>query len=106
MRVVWIILPLLLAFGLAGKRGLAVGLFAALVYGLVGIGCAFNARRMAMWSRTHPVLDSAFIIPFAFLALAYLTNVALVLCGVYCVGLGALSMALSAVFRRRRFRAS
>ncbi len=58
MRATWVVMPFLLAFGMAEKRGIAVGLVAGLIYGGLGLGCALNIRRVMSWSAAHPVLTA------------------------------------------------
>ncbi len=73
-------LAILLPLALWDKRGIIVGVLAFIVYGGVFLVAAFDHRRTTAWSRRHFGLDSALIVPLAFLALAYLTDLALVVC--------------------------
>jgi hypothetical protein len=84
---VWMRLLYVPAFGLAAlgigeRRGWIVGAIAAIVYGGLGLACALAPRGLMRWSRAHPVLDNAFLGPFLFLALAYLTHLSVWWCAV------------------------
>ena len=83
----WMRLLYVPAFGLAAlfigeRRGWVVGVIAAIVYGGIGLAGALAPRGLMRWSRAHPVLDNAFLGPFLFLALAYLTHVSVWWCAI------------------------
>jgi hypothetical protein len=83
----WMRLLYVPAFGLAAlfigeRRGWVVGVIAAIVYGGIGLAGALAPGGLMRWSRAHPVLDNAFLGPFLFLALAYLTHVSVWWCAI------------------------
>lgn len=90
------------AAALGVRRGVAVGIIAAVVYGSIALSTAAAWQRTAAWSKRHPLLDSLLIVPLLFLAVAYLTNLSIGLCVVIAALAGALLVGLSAVLRRRR----
>jgi hypothetical protein len=83
----WMRLLYVPAFGLAAlfigdRRGWVVGVIAAIVYGGIGLAGALAPGGLMRWSGAHPVLDNAFLGPFLFLALAYLTHVSVWWCAI------------------------
>jgi hypothetical protein len=66
---------------------------------VAGVVAAFDHRRTTAWSRRHVGRDAAFVVPLMFLALAYLTDLALVVCLVIAFVAGAV---LVPVALRRR----
>ncbi|MDQ2956230.1 MAG: hypothetical protein M3Y42_04620 [Actinomycetota bacterium] len=83
----------LVAFGVAGKRGWVVGAIAAVVYGGLGLAMALAPGGVVAWSRRHPRMDGSVFGPLLFLALAYLTSIAIWICaavGVVGIGFGVL----------------
>lgn len=73
-------LAVLLSLGLWDKRGAAVGIAALVVYGVIFLLVAFDHSGVMAWSRRHAVLDALTMVPLTFLALAYLTELALGAC--------------------------
>jgi hypothetical protein len=105
----WMRLLYVPAFGLAAlfigeRRGWVVGVIAAIVYGGIGLAGALAPGGLMRWSRAHPVLDNAFLGPFLFLALAYLTHVSVWWCAIAGVlgGIGGIALGTA----RRRTLAS
>lgn len=68
------------AAALGVRRGVAVGIIAAVVYGSGALACAAAWQRTVAWSKQHPLLDSLLIVPLLFLAVAYLTDLPIGLC--------------------------
>ena len=66
--------------GLFAKRGVAVGVVAVAVYGLLSFSYLLAWERVRDWSKRHPLLDSLAIVPMLFLALAYCTRLSTVIC--------------------------
>ncbi len=69
------------------------------VYGGVFAVVVFNHDASLKWSKTHPILDSVLLAPSVFLALAYLTDLALLSCAL--LGLAAWLLLVPFVLRRR-----
>lgn len=93
VRVIAPIALAFVAFGLAAKRGVLVGVVAAVVYGLLTIPVAVSPQTIISWSRQHPVLDGSVLGPLVFLMLAYITSWPLWVCvtvGLACVVVGAM----------------
>lgn len=98
-KVVAVVMAVALPLALWDKRGALVGVLAFLVYGGVFLTAAFNHGASLAWSRRHVALDGAFIVPIAFLALAYLTTLSLWLCALIALAAGAVLVSV-AVWRR------
>jgi hypothetical protein len=80
-KVVSVLLALMVPVAIGAKRGWVIGVAAAVVYGAMLLGGSLAwQKRVTSWSARHPVLDSAFIAPLMFFALAYITNLSLALC--------------------------
>ncbi len=92
------------AAGLSLKRGAAVGIIAAVVYGSIALANLVAWQRTRAWSKQHPVLDSLLIVPLLFLAIAYLTDLSIGGCVAATALAGALLAGPPAV--RRRWRSS
>ena len=92
------------AAGLGLERGLAVGIIAAVVYGSIALATFVAWQRTTAWSLQHPVLDSLFIVPLVFLAVAYLSDLSTGGCVAATAVAGALLAGPTAV--RRRWRSS
>ena len=87
------------------KRGAAVAVIAAFSYGILFGLAVLTPRPWAEWSRRHVVLDALIVVPLMFVALAYITNMSLVLCVVVALGTAAVTVPL-AVRRRGAHRTS
>jgi hypothetical protein len=94
------------AAGLFAKRGAVVGVIAVVVYGLLSFSCLLAWERVRDWSRRHPLLDSLIIVPLLFLALAYVTRLSTVICGLIALIAGPLLAAPAFARRRARQRNS
>lgn len=90
------------AAGVATKRGAAVGLLAAVVYGSIAMVTLLAWQRTVAWSKRHPVLDSLGIVPLLFLFIAAITNLSIGACVLIALPTGLFLVALSALLRRRR----
>jgi hypothetical protein len=95
----------LVALGLAVRRGWAVGLLAALVYGAMALLMALAPSSVGSWSRRHPIVDGAMFGPLVLLALAYLTRWPFWLCATVGV-IGAVIGGLRGLQRGWRLRDS
>lgn len=101
VRLVWgVFLTCLITASMASTRGVAVALFAAVVYGGLFVAGGVSADRTRAWSRRHPWLDGAILAPLLFLALADCTHLALLACAL--VGLGAYAISVPLILVRRR----
>jgi hypothetical protein len=81
----WLRLLFVPTFGLAAvlvgeRRGWAVGVLAAVVYGGIGLLAALAPGGLVRWSKAHPKLDNAFLGPLLFFALAYVTHISIWWC--------------------------
>lgn len=100
-RVASVVVLVPTVIGAASRRGPAIGIVAALVYGAIMLGTAFAPDRVSAWSRRHLVLDGSVLGPLAFLATAYFASWSLWVC--LLVGLaGALIGALMGQRRQRQ----
>ncbi|MGI9018951.1 MAG: hypothetical protein ACR2HR_17925 [Euzebya sp.] len=79
-KFAFVVLAVLLPLGLADRRGWAVGVIAAIVYGGLGIAFTFYRVPLLRFSADHRLLDAAFVGPLLFLAVAYLTPLSILLC--------------------------
>lgn len=105
-QVLAVVLAILLPVALWDKRGAAVGIVALFVYGGVSLLAAFKHDDVLAWSRRHPALDSLMIVPLAFLALAYLTDLGLGLCAAISVAAGLMLVSVAGWRRRARRRSA
>lgn len=100
-KVAAVVLAILLPVALWDKRGAIVGVIALVVYGGVLLIATFNHSRTMTWSRRHVALDAALIVPLVFLALAYLTDLALATCVALALASGVVLVPV-ALWRRDR----
>ena len=98
------ILVVLLAFGLASKRGAAVGVAAGVVYALLFVPMLLSSSAVIGWSRRHPGLDGAILGPLVFLCLAYITSWPLWVCLV--IGVAGTLLGATMGMRRGRLRST
>jgi hypothetical protein len=91
-------MPLLLG----AKRGWAVGVVGAVVYGVLAFANVVARDRLVAWSSLHPSLDAAFFGPLLFLALAFLTNLPTETCVAIALLGGVTVVGLNGFFRARR----
>jgi hypothetical protein len=101
-KVALAVLALGLPVAIAAKRGWLIGVVAAAVYGGMAFACILRWDRVQAWSLRHPLVDSAFIVPVLFLALAYITSLSTALCIVISILAGACLVGLGPVTRARR----
>ncbi len=91
-----------IAASVVSARGsTALSVAASLSYGALILTTALRYDRLVAWSRRHRVLDSLFVIPAIFFALALLTRVALGWCTLIAVASWVL---LAPLAPRRRTR--
>ncbi|MEU4231365.1 hypothetical protein AB0F17_44320 [Nonomuraea sp. NPDC026600] len=91
-----------ITLGMIEKRGVVIGIIAALTYGTLAIVGWIPPHRLMRWSRQHPVLDELFFAPLLFGGLAYLTPLSLVMCLVITAMGTALLLGLTGWIRRTR----
>jgi MFS superfamily sulfate permease-like transporter len=103
-RLIGCLALIAVAAGLVAKRGVVVGVVAAVVYGLIGLSQLLAWERMTDWSKRHPLLDSLIIVPLLFLAVAYFTKLSVAICVLIALLAGLLLVALGLVRRRARQR--
>jgi hypothetical protein len=101
-RVLLVALAVGLPIALWDRRGAAIGVLAFAVYGPLFLLGAFAPNRVAAPSRRHVALDAAIGIPLCFLAVAYVTDLALWACALIGVAIGALLIAVAVIRRDRR----
>jgi hypothetical protein len=89
LRVVGVFLAFALPIALWDRRGPALGVFAFVVYLPICLGHALAPDRVRAWSQRHVVLDIALFVPIAFLAIAYLSHLAVWACALIALALGA-----------------
>ncbi|MFI7702407.1 hypothetical protein [Nonomuraea sp. NPDC049480] len=90
-RVVLPAVAVVITLQMAEKRGVAMGVFAALLYGGFASLSWFAPERVMRWSSRHPVLDGLLFAPILFGVLAYLTPLPLWAClGISAAGTAAL----------------
>jgi hypothetical protein len=94
------------AAGLFGKRGVAVGTVAVVVYGSLTLSCLLAWERVRDWSKRHPLLDSLIFVPLLFLTLAYVTRLSTAICVLIALAAGPPVAILAFVGRRARQRNS
>lgn len=97
-----VLLAVGIPFGLASKRGWYVGAVAAIVYGTLAYLSVRHWSEMLRWSAQHPFLDSTFVIPFLFLALAYISTLPIAVCILISIVAGGAVIGLGGVVRSRR----
>lgn len=103
-QVLAVVLAILLPAALWDERGALVGIVAFLVYGGVFLVAAFKHDDLLAWSRRHPALDSLIIVPLAFLALAYLTDLGSGLCAAISAAAGLILVSVAGWRRQARRR--
>ena len=103
-RLIGAVLFIALPAGLWVKRGVAVGLVAAIVYGFIALSTLLAWQQISAWSKRHPLLDGLIVVPLLFLAVAYLTHLSTGVCVLIAVLAGAPLVGLSAARRHRRIR--
>jgi hypothetical protein len=94
-------LAVLVALGMTDKRGVAMGVFAGVVYGLLAAGLLAWDRTVS-WSRRHPFLDSLIGTPVAFVAIAYVTSLSLIASAAIALGVTPLLVGVAYLKRRGR----
>lgn len=95
MQLLQVIAGVFLTFAIWEKRGAVAGIVALVVYGLGFSFAALRYERVVAWSIKHPLIDSAFLAPFVFLACAYITDWPLGICAL--VGVGAWLVLLAVI---------
>ena len=98
------LLPITAAIGFAAKRGVVVGVVAAVVYGALTLSLLLAWERVAAWSKRHPLLDGLIIVPLLFLAVAYCTKLSIAICVVIALVGGLFLVPLTLLRRRARRR--
>jgi hypothetical protein len=81
------------------RRGWPMALFALAVYGYVLLSVSLDYEGTVARSHRCPVADSALVIPLAFIALAYLTDLTLWVCALISLALWVVTLPLA--MRRR-----
>ncbi len=84
------------------KRGIAVGIVAAVVYGHLALLALLRWERMKIWSKHHPVLDSLLVVPLIFLAVAYISKIPTLICLLIAIPGGLLFIGINWARRSRR----
>jgi len=82
-------------------RGPLVGGIALLVFTLLGVS-ALAPRRVQVWWRRHPILDSSMVVPLMFLALAVVLRLSLWVCLVVALLTGSVMVPVATRSRPRR----
>lgn len=84
------------------RRGAVAGLVALVIYGVGSAHTVLRWDKTIAWSKDHPFLDGLLVVPLLFLALAYLTDLGLLLCLAIAACAGVALMPLQHWLRRRR----
>jgi hypothetical protein len=101
-KVVLVFLAVALPVWLGIERGPAVGILAAIVYGLLFLTGVFDHRVLIAVSRRFPYLDLLMFPALAFLALAAISEWPLLVCAAISAGAGLLFAVVITILRRRR----
>jgi hypothetical protein len=99
LRLSILVPGIVITVALFERRGIVVAAVGALVWGALFVSTWRGVQHSVRWSREHPVLDSLLVVPFAFVALAYLTRLGLGWCVLIGAGLWPVALVLG---RRRR----
>jgi hypothetical protein len=86
------------------RRGLAVAVVGALVWGTLLVSIVRGGGHVSAWSRAHPTADSALVVPLTFVGLAYLTRLGLGWCALIGVALWLVVLVLGRWRRRVVYR--
>jgi hypothetical protein len=87
MKLLLVVPAVQVTVELYDRRGFAVAVVGALVWGSIIVSVVRGLGRVSAWSRAHPVADSALVVPLTFVALAYLTRLGLGWCALIAVAL-------------------
>lgn len=101
-KLVLVLMAVVVPLGLAARRGWYVGAVAAIVWGALAYMSIRHHSETLRWGRQHPFLDSLFIFPALFLALAYLSTWPMAVCILITVVTGGALVGLGGVLRARR----
>ncbi|TYB62253.1 hypothetical protein FXF51_26450 [Nonomuraea sp. PA05] len=89
-RVFLALVAVAITLGMIDKRGVAMGVLAALTYGALAATVWVPFQRLMDWSRRHPMLDGLCFAPILLCGLAYLTSLSLL----WCLGIAVIGTAL------------
>ncbi|WP_157251917.1 hypothetical protein [Patulibacter americanus] len=103
MKLILVVPAITTTIELHERRGLALAVVGALMWGAL-LAAMVRGTDMTAWSRAHPVVDSAVMVPVTFVALAYLTHLALGWCALIGVALWLVALVLGRWRRRVVYR--
>ncbi len=84
------------------KRGIVVGVIAAVIYGYLALAALLRWDWMMGWSKRHPTLDRFLFIPLLFLVVAYISKLPTLICALIAVLGGLLVVGITSWVRRSR----
>lgn len=100
-KVLLPVVVVLVTVGLADRRGWGVAIVAVIVYGAIGVAFISFHDQLVAFSQDHPVLDASLFAPLLFIALAYMSELSIVLCIVIALAGGAVLMGVKYIQKRR-----
>jgi hypothetical protein len=103
-RIFVFLLMLGLIIALFFKRGIVVGVVAAVVYGYLALVALLRWDWMTGWSKRHPTLDRLLFIPLLFLTVAYISKIPTLICVLIAVLGGLLMVGIISWVRSRAMR--